>query len=70
MNTDKSRWLWVALCIAFSGVLLLCGWLVPIHLRAVDSAVLHRASENGTSLADCGLAFERGTNADAARLIL
>ncbi len=70
MNTDKSRWLWVALCIAFSGVLLLCGWLVPVHLRAVDSSVLHRASENGTSLADCGLAFERGTNTDAARLIL
>src|SRR5580658_4064815 len=70
MSTDKSRWLWAALCLAFAGLMLLCGWLVPMHLRAVDASVLQRASENGTTLAECGLAFERATNADAARLIL
>jgi hypothetical protein len=70
MSMDKSRWLWAALCLAFAGLMLLCGWLVPMHLRAVDASVLQRASENGTTLAECGLAFERATNADAARLIL
>ncbi len=70
MSTDKSRWLWAALCLAFAGLVLLCGWLVPMHLRAVDASVLQRASENGTTLAERGLAFERASNADAARLIL
>jgi hypothetical protein len=70
MTTDRSRWLWVALCIAFAGLMLLCGWLVPIHLRAVDAAILQRAGEAGPSLVDRGLALERANNADAARLIL
>jgi hypothetical protein len=50
--------------------MLLCGWLVPIHLRAVDSSILRRAGEYTPSLTDCGLALERTNNADAARLIL
>jgi hypothetical protein len=72
MSTDKSCWcwLWAALCIAFAGLMLLCGWLVPMHLRAVDASVLQRAGENGSSLADRGVALERANNADAARLIL
>jgi hypothetical protein len=70
MNSDRSRWLWVALCIAFAGLMLLCGWLVPMHLRAVDASVLQLAGDGGTSLADRGLALERANNAEAARLIL
>jgi hypothetical protein len=70
MTTDRSRWLWVPFCIAFAGLMLLCGWLVPMHLRAVDASILQRAGEAGPSLADCGLALERAHNADAARLIL
>src|SRR5580658_11245078 len=70
MNTERSRWLWVPLCIAFSGLMLLCGWLIPMHLRAVDVSVLQRAGKNGPSLVERGLALERGNNTDAARLIL
>jgi len=70
MSTDKSRWLWAAVCIAFAGLMLLCGWLVPMHLRVVDASILRRAGENGPSLADRGMALERAHNADAARLIL
>jgi hypothetical protein len=70
MNVDRGRWLGVALCIACAGLMLLCGWLVPMHLRAVDVSVLQRAGEGRPSLVDRGLALEHANNADAARLIL
>src|SRR5580658_6209424 len=70
MNLDRSRGLWVALCIAFAGLMLLCGWLVPMHLSAVDASVLQRAGDGKTSLVDRGLALARANNAEAARLIL
>src|SRR5580658_8624886 len=70
MNSERSRWLWVPLCIAFAGLMLLCGWLVPMHLRAVDVSVLQRAGEGKPSLVERGLALERANNAEAARLIL
>ena len=70
MKTNSSRWLLVALYMTFVGLMLLCGWLVPMHLRAVDASVLRRAGEGSTSLVDCGLALARAGNADAARLIL
>ncbi len=62
--------MWVGLCIAFAGLMLLCGWLVPVHLRAVDASVLQRAGEGGPSLVDRGVALERAHKTDAARLIL
>ena len=55
---------------ALAGLMLLCGWLVPMHLRAVDASVLQRAGEGRTSLVELGLALERANNAEAARLIL
>jgi hypothetical protein len=70
MNSDRGRWLWVFLCIAFAGLMLLCGWLVPMHLRAVDASVLQRAGERQPSLVERGLALERANNAEAARLTL
>jgi hypothetical protein len=70
MNSERNRWLWVALCVAFAGLMLLCGWLVPIHLRAVDVAVLQRGGEGKSSLVERGVALERANNAGAARLIL
>jgi hypothetical protein len=50
--------------------MLLGGWLVPMHLRAVDVSVLQRAGEGRPSLVDRGVALERGGNVDAARMIL
>jgi hypothetical protein len=70
MNMERSRWLWVPLCIAFAGVMLLCGWLVPMHLRAVDVSVLQRAGKGRLSLIDRCMALQRENKADAARLIL
>jgi hypothetical protein len=45
--------------------MMLCGWLVPMHLRAVDASVLHRAGEGRPSLVERGLALERANNPDA-----
>jgi hypothetical protein len=70
MNTDRGRWLWVALCIALAGLMLVCGWLVPMHLRALDVSLLQRAGEGSPSLVDRGMALEGAHNADAAALIL
>jgi hypothetical protein len=70
MKTERSRWLWVALCVAGAGLMLLCGWLAPMHLRAVDCAVLQQAGKNSPSLVDRGLALARENRADAARLLL
>ena len=70
MNTERSRWLWVPLCIAFAGVMLLCGWLVPMHMRAVDVSVLKLAGKGKPSLVERCAALQRENQTDAARLIL
>jgi hypothetical protein len=70
MNSERSRLLWVPLCIAFAGLMLLCGWLVPMHLRAVDVSVLQRAGKGRLSLIDRCMALQRENKSDAARLIL
>jgi hypothetical protein len=57
-------------CIAFAGLMLLCGWLVPMHLRAVDVSVLQQAGKGRPSLMDRCMALQRENKADAARLIL
>jgi hypothetical protein len=64
------RWLLFAFCIADAALLLLCGWLVPIHLCAVDVAVIQRAGEDSPSLADDGLDLARQGRLAAAELLL
>jgi len=64
------RWILSAFCIADAALLLLCGWLVPSHLCAVDVAVIQRAGEDSSSLAGHGLALVRDGRVDAARLLL
>ncbi len=64
------RWLLSAFCIADAALLLLCGWLVPIHLCAVDVAVIQRAGEDSLSLAEDGLALAREGRLAAAELLL
>src|SRR5690242_3132669 len=46
------RWFLSLLCILLGGLIVLLGWLVPIHLRAVDSRVLQKAGKNTPSLRD------------------
>ncbi len=69
-KTENHRWLWFVCCIAFSALLLVCGWLVPMHLRAVDASLLQRAGQDRPSLIVRGLTLERANNPEAARLIL
>ena len=45
-----NRWQWALAC-AVSGLLLLfCGLLVPVYLRAVDVSVIQRAGRDTPSL--------------------
>jgi hypothetical protein len=69
-SADRNRWLWFGLCAAFAGLMLLCGWLIPMHLRAVDPAILERAGAETPSLIDRGVALARDKHPDSARLLL
>jgi hypothetical protein len=70
MNTILGRWLLIAFCIADAALLLLCGWLVPIHLCAVDVAVIQRAGEESPSVVDRGLDLAQKGRPAAAELLL
>jgi hypothetical protein len=50
-----NRWVWFFGCIILALLALAFGWLVPAHLRAVDTAVLERAGRKTPSLAERGL---------------
>jgi len=50
-----SRWVRFLICALLGLVLLVCGWLVPAHLRAVDWGILRLAARNTPSLVDHGL---------------
>lgn len=50
----KARWLWFWICVILGLVMLVCGLLVPMHLRAVDAGVLARAGRSGPSLLEEG----------------
>jgi hypothetical protein len=67
---ERNRWSWFVLCIGFAGLMLLCGWLIPMHLRAVDPAVLKRAGAETPSLVDRGVALAREKHPGPARLLL
>jgi len=70
MNTIPGRWLWFSFCIADAALLLLCGWLVPAHLCAVDIAVIQKAGEGAPAVVDHGLALARDGRLAAAQLFL
>src|ERR1051325_8079738 len=40
-----NRWTSFVICVAAGGLLVVCGLLIPAHLRAVDSRVLQAASK-------------------------
>ena len=50
-----NRWIWFTLCGVLGLLLLLCGWLIPAHLRAVEEPVLAQASHNSASLTGRGV---------------
>ena len=70
MKTIPGRWLWFAFCIADAALLLLCGWLVPVHLCAVDIAVIQQAGHGSPAVVEHGLALARDGRLAAAELFL
>ena len=64
-----SRWLWFLGCALLGVVMLVCGLLVPAHLRAVDASVLEFAGRNSPSLTVQGLALLDQKQFGAAQLL-
>lgn len=64
------RWFYFSLCLVFGGALLAAGWLIPIHLRAVDAKVLERSGEKTLSVVDSGQALVQRKNISSAELLL
>jgi len=65
----RGYWVPAFLGVGLAALTLMCGWLVPAHLRAVESVVLRRAGENTPNLVDRGLELVRAGNISAARMI-
>lgn len=63
------RWAWFWICSLLGLGMLLCGWLVPLHLRAVDTSVLQRAGRKTPALTSLGLALLEAKNLGAAQLV-
>src|SRR4051812_14549816 len=51
------RWVSFTLCGLLGLLLLLCGWLIPAHLRAVEEPVLQAAGRNSASLVGRGVSL-------------
>jgi hypothetical protein len=64
-----SRWVRFFLCILLGIGMILLGWLVPVHLRAVDSRLLQRAGKNTPSLVDSGITLIGERRLGAAQMI-
>lgn len=54
---SRPPWFWI--CILLAPVTLVGGWLVPMHLRAVEASVLQRAGRNTPGVASLGVALAR-----------
>ena len=65
-----TRWIWATVCFLLAGGMLLCGLLVPMHLRAVDASVLERAGRPTPGVVERGLALADEKNLGAARMLL
>src|SRR5712671_6125294 len=65
-----SRWVLFAICAILGALLLVCGLLVPAHLRAVDASLLEKAGRNSASLVDLGVNLVNQRQLGAADLVL
>jgi hypothetical protein len=65
-----SRWLLFISCALLGLMLLLCGLLVPVHLRAVDVSVLAKAGQRTPALAEQGLTLVAHKAVGPAQLLL
>ena len=63
-----NRWVWFTVCAILGLVLLVCGLLVPMHLRAVDASVIQKAGRKTPALIEQGLALVNEKKLGAAQL--
>jgi hypothetical protein len=64
-----NRLVWLIVCALLGLVALVCGLLVPAHLRAVDAGVLAQAGRNTPGLVEQGLALVERQQLGAAELL-
>ena len=64
------RWVWFSLCGLLGLLLLLCGWLIPAHLRAIEEPVLAQASRNSASLTGRGVSLAHIQQYGSADMLL
>ncbi len=64
------RPIWFLICALVGALLVLCGLVLPAHLRAVDASVLQRAGRNTPPLVEQGLRLVRQNKLGAAQLLL
>ena len=69
-ESTMMRWVWLTICAILGLVMFLCGWLVPVHLRAVDANVINLAGRSAPSLVQAGLAFVDEKKLGAADMLL
>ena len=65
-----NRWASFWVCAIAGLLLVVCGWLVPAHLRAVDIAVVQRAGRKGPGLIEQGLGLVNMQKLGAAQMLL
>ena len=66
----NKKWIWISVCVVSGLLLLFCGLLVPIHLRALDIGVVQKAGRKTPSLIQHGMTLVSGQNLGVARLFL
>ena len=64
------RWISLTFCLVLGLLLLLGGWLIPAHLRAVEEPVLKEAGRNSTSLVGRGVSLVHLGQYGAGEIIL
>jgi hypothetical protein len=66
----NKKWIWILVCVVSGLLLLFCGFLMPVHLRALDVGVVQKAGRKTPSLIQQGMALVSGQNLGVARLFL
>ena len=66
----KTRWQWVLICFVLGIVLLGCGLIVPVHLRAVDASVVLSAGRKSDSLLERAQALANAGRLGAAQMLV
>lgn len=64
-----TRWTWFTICALLGLVLLLCGWLMPVHLRAIEPSVLRQAGRGTPTLTARGSELLRAGQLGPADLL-